>query len=149
MSYILNLLLVALRIAMGLMILLAGLEKVTPRGQWSAGEFLANSNWIFGRFYRRLAGKRWVDFLNAWGLTLGGLAIFFGAFVKIAGFASAFLMLMYYFAYKPKSIFYVVKDTLIYAIVLVLLAVSGAGYFWGLDKYLVMFLPWRLALLLL
>lgn len=126
-----------LRVIMGLLLLSAGLEKVFSGGQWSAKEFLGNANGILAPIYRKLAGKRWVDFLNMWGLTFAGVALILGAFVKIAGILGAALMLLYYFGYKPKSAYYIFKDTLVYAIVLLFLSFSAAGFFWGLDPYFI------------
>lgn len=126
---------------MGVMMLSAGFEKLFSRGQWSANEFLANANGILGPFYRRLAGKRWVNWANTWGLTLAGIAFILGAFVKIAGIAAAVLMLLYYFGYKSKSKYYIVRDTLLYAIVFLFLAFSGSGFFWGLDSWLIRYVP--------
>lgn len=138
-----DLMLSILRVLMGLLMLAAGLEKLFAK-RWSAKEFLANANWVFADWYHSLAGKRWVDVLNMWGLTMAGAALILGAFVKIAGLASAVMMLLYYFAYKPKSPYLVFKETLIYAFLFVILASSGAGFYFGLDTFLYRWVPFWL-----
>jgi|GEM_PF-5229673 len=132
---------VVLRIVMGLLMLSAGLEKVLSKGQWTSRDFLANANGLLAPWFHRLAGKRWVDRLNTWALTLAGVALLAGAFVKIAAILSAILMLLYYFGYKPKSVYYIFKETLVYAFIFLFLAASGAGFLWGFDRYLANALP--------
>jgi len=78
-----------------------------------------------------------VNFINEWGLTLLGVSLILGIFVRLSSVLGAVLMLLYYF---PVLIFpyagkhsYLVDEHIIYALVLLLLAAMRAGRIWGLD----------------
>ena len=65
-------------------------------------------------------------------------ALILGAFVRFAGVAGAALMLLYYFPVldfpSVGTASFIVDQHVIYALVLLLLAVSKSGRYWGLDK---------------
>ncbi len=132
-------LLFLLRVSMGWLLFYAGITKVL-NPQWSAGGYLQNAK-TFSGFYQWLATPEmlpFTNFLNEWGLTLLGVALLIGAFVRWAGILGAVLMLLYYFPifefpYAGEHS-YIVDDHIIYALVLLLLAFSGAGKILGLGK---------------
>ena len=78
---------VVLRVVVGLHFLYEGLSKLMTPG-WSSAEFLNLSNWWFSTFYQWIAETPAVlqvaDILNIWGLIFIGLALFIGAFERIA-----------------------------------------------------------------
>lgn len=131
--------LTALRISLGWIMFYAGITKVL-NPEWSAAGYLNNAQ-TFPSFYTWLAGPDVlpiINFLNEWGLTLIGLALILGLYVRVASIAGAILMLLYYF---PILSFphagdhsLVVDDHIIYVLVFVLLYVFNAGKIYGLDN---------------
>jgi uncharacterized membrane protein YphA (DoxX/SURF4 family) len=72
---------------------------------WTSYSYLANTTGFASGFYHALAAHaglvRVVDFLNVWGLTAIGLALFLGVLVRYASLAGVLLLMLYYFAYPP------------------------------------------------
>ena len=127
------------RLAMGWLLFYAGITKILD-ASWSAEPYLLSAK-TFPAFYQALAKPDIlpaVNFLNEWGLTLLGAALILGAFVRFAGVAGAALMLLYYFPVldfpSVGTASFIVDQHVIYALVLLLLAVSKSGRYWGLDK---------------
>lgn len=78
-----------------------------------------------------------MNFLNEWGLTLIGLALLLGLFVRFACVSGVLLMALYYlsaldFPY-PDPHSFIVDQHVIYIFILLFLAFSNAGTFYGLD----------------
>lgn len=96
-----------IRMAVGWHFLYEGISKLITNG-WSAESYLMNTNGWFSGFYHWLALSpvrlEMVDILNIYGLILIGLALFVGAFTRIACLAGALLLTLYYFAYPPFGI---------------------------------------------
>lgn len=132
--------LLVLRVALGWLMLYAGLDKVLS-GNWSAAGFLHGAK-TFNSFYVFLTQPGLigvVNFFNEWGLTLLGVSLILGVFVRWSSVFGAVLMVLYYFASNafpsvPNGL--VVDDHIIYALILILLAVMGAGRYYGLDSVL-------------
>lgn len=129
-----------LRMLLGWLMFFAGIGKVINPG-WTAQGFLLGAK-TFPGFYAWFAlpmNAWWVNPMNAWGITLIGLALFFGVAVRPAAWAGALLMVLYYF---PHNIFpavpngYIVDDHVIYAAALVFIAIFGPAQHFGLGKYL-------------
>lgn len=131
--------LVILRVAMGWLFFYAGITKVVD-SEWSAESYL-NSASTFSGFYEWLAMPSnigWVNILNEWGLTLIGLSLIFGLFVRYSSVLGALMMLMYYFPalefpYIGEHSF-LINDHIIYALTLALLFALNAGRYLGLDQ---------------
>ena len=130
----------ALRLAMGWMMLYAGITKVLDP-QWSAAGYLKGAKTFAGLYQWLLSPGILpaVNFINEWGLTLLGVSLILGIFVRLSSVLGAVLMLLYYF---PVRIFpyagkhsYLVDEHIIYALVLLLLAAMRAGRIWGLDAW--------------
>ena len=131
-------LIVILRISMGWLLFYAGITKVL-NSEWTSAGYLAHAQ-TFSGIYQWLASPEiiiFVDLLNQWGLTLLGLSLLIGAFVRLSAVLGAILMLLYYF---PVLHFpyvgehsYLVADHLIYILVLLLLGAVHAGKQWGFD----------------
>lgn len=127
-----------LRLAMGWLMLYAGITKVL-NPQWSAAGYLKGAK-MFAGLYQLLLNPSVlpiVNFVNEWGLTLLGVSLILGIFVRLSSALGAVLMLLYYF---PVLTFpyagehsYIIDDHIIYALVLLLFAAMRAGKTWGLD----------------
>jgi thiosulfate dehydrogenase (quinone) large subunit len=89
----------------------------------------------FASFYQSLAGHPVIDCLFMVGLLLIGLALILGIGVKIAGFSGALLLLLMYTAgFIPPEHNPFIDEHLINAIVLIGLAVSNAGNYFGFGR---------------
>jgi len=99
-----RILITLLRTAIGWHFLYEGITKLSTPG-WSSYSYLSNTSGFLSGFYHALASQpsvlAVVDFLNIWGLTAIGLALFLGVFLRYATVAGIVLLLLYYFAYPP------------------------------------------------
>ena len=93
-----------LRVAIGWHFLYEGLAKII-QGNWTAESYLQNTSGFYSGFYHWIANSPMLlqisDVLNMYGLLIIGLALFVGIYYRIAAFAGAFLLTLYYFAYPP------------------------------------------------
>ncbi|MEK7123206.1 MAG: DoxX family membrane protein, partial [Patescibacteria group bacterium] len=115
--------LVAVRIALGWVMLYAGVTKII-NPVWSAAGYL-NTAKTFSGFYAWLTQPGIlpvVNFVNEWGLTLLGVSLILGVFVRLSGILGAILMILYYF---PGLTFpmvgktaFIVDEHIIYALTL-------------------------------
>lgn len=133
--------LVSLRVAIGMLFLYAGITKVADPA-WSAKGYLLGAQTFHG-FYAWLASGSMltiVNFLNAWGLTLLGIALMLGIMTRLSGFLGALMMLLYYFPVLKFPIIpphaYLVDEHIIYIAALLVLAgfsrdipAGAAGWF--------------------
>ncbi|MEK7586546.1 MAG: DoxX family protein [Patescibacteria group bacterium] len=132
--------LLLLRLTVGWMFFYAGITKVLNDG-WSAGGYLAGAKNFTG-FYQWLASPAILpitNFLNEWGLTLLGVALILGVFVRICSLLGALMMLLYYlvileFPY-PNAHAYIVDEHIIYIAILLFFATTQAGRFYGFDRW--------------
>ena len=131
--------LVLLRLSLGFMYLYAGLNKVLDSA-WTSQGYLESAKG-FSAFYAWLASPSLlpaVDFMNEWGLTLLGVSLILGIFVRLSGVLGATLMLLYYlplgFPY-PNEHALIVDEHIIYASALLYLAAIQAGRVYGLDAW--------------
>jgi uncharacterized membrane protein YphA (DoxX/SURF4 family) len=142
-------LLTILRILVGWHFLYEGITKmVNP--SWSAGPFLLESTWWFSGLFKAIAthpaSLAVVDFLNVWGLTLIGLGLFIGLFTRLAAWAGALLLLVYYIARPPfiglmdgmptDGSYIWVNKNLIEMFLLLLLARVPIQWMFGIDNLL-------------
>ena len=137
-----------LRLAMGWVLFQGGIVKILDPS-WTAAGFLLNAipeGNPFGGLWAMLANQYIgvIDPLNAWGLTLTGLALMLGAAVRWSAFWGAVMMLFYWAASLtggpmqglPVAHGWVVDDHLVYALLLFGLGAWGAGRILGVDAYL-------------
>ena len=129
-----------LRLAMGWFMFYAGITKVLNPA-WSAVGYLKGAK-TFPAFYQWLLSPGIlpvVNFINEWGLTLLGVSLILGIFVRLSSSLGAVLMLLYYFPILqfpyPNSFSYIVDEHIIYALALILLASFRAGRVWGLENW--------------
>jgi thiosulfate dehydrogenase [quinone] large subunit len=145
--------LVGLRVVMGWILLQGGLTKLVtyldgnPETNWTAAGYLANAipegNPFMG-LWGSMAGSPLVDMLVMWGLTLTGLGLILGAFVRWNAFWGAVMMMMFWAAALSGGIMqglplahgFVVDSHVVYAMLLFGLGALGAGRILGLDATL-------------
>jgi len=145
--------LVGLRVVMGWILLQGGLTKLVtyldgnPETNWTAAGYLANAipegNPLMG-MWGSMAGSPLIDMLVMWGLTLTGVGLILGAFVRWNAFWGAVMMLMFWAAALqgglmqglPLAHGWVVDDHVVYAMLLFGLGAIGAGRILGVDGFL-------------
>jgi thiosulfate dehydrogenase [quinone] large subunit len=138
---------VALRIAMGWLFLwpffdkLFGLGFATePANAWIRGGSPTYGFLNFGTsgplatIFQSLAGNPIVDFLFMMGLLLIGLSLILGIGVRVAGFAGAVLVMLMWLASLPPANNPVMDEHVVYAVLLVGLALVRAGQWFGLGS---------------
>lgn len=102
-------------------------------GQPTKGFLTAATTGPFAEFYRGLAGNPLVDWLFMIGLLGIGVGLLAGIAMRIAAGAGAALMVMMWSAVLPPANNLFMDDHIIYALVLVGLALVGAGRTLGLG----------------
>jgi len=136
-----------LRIIVGWLMLYEGISKLMTPG-WTAKYYMMGSTWILSDFLNWMASSPSimgiVDFVNMWGLTLIGLLLFIGLFVRWASIAGSILLLFYFTAYPriPGYTFGVVMEgsylwvnkTLILFFLLLAFSALKADFFFGADR---------------
>jgi len=129
-----------LRISLGWLFFWAGITKVLDP-TWSAVGYLQGAKTFTG-FFQWLASPNllpFINFVNEWGLTLLGLALILGIFVRLSSILGAILMFLYYlpilqFPY-PNPYSFLIDEHIIYLIALLALASLRAGRVWGLENW--------------
>ncbi len=128
-----------LRLGMGWLFFYAGIIKIL-NPQWTSGGYLKGAK-TFTIFYHALLSPSIlpiVDFINEWGLTLLGISLIFGIFVRLSSILGAALMLLYYFPILdfpyPNTYSFIVDEHIVYALVLILFAALRAGRIYGLEE---------------
>ncbi len=118
--------------------LYAGWSKVV-NPEWTAGGFLKGAKTFTGLYtwFGQPGVLPAVDFLNEWGLTLLGVSLILGVFVRFSSTLGVLLMLLYYFPGldfpKAGSNGFIVDDHIVYALLLAYFAVVKVGRQYGLD----------------
>ncbi|MER5704346.1 hypothetical protein ABT023_20740 [Micromonospora sp. NPDC002296] len=139
--------LAGIRIALGWTFLWAFLDKMFGLGHgteaknaWIEGGSPTKGFLAFGTagpfkgFYTEIAGAAWADWLFMAGLAAIGVALMLGIGMRIAAVAGALLLVMMWTAVLPPENNPFMDDHLIYAAVLVVLALVGAGDTLGLGR---------------
>ena len=138
--------LAGLRLALGWIFLWAFLDKLFGLGH----ETPAANAWVnggsptkgflgkavsgpFAGVYHGIAGAAWADWLFMLGLAAIGTALIAGVAMRLAAAAGALLMVLMWTAVLPPANNPFMDDHLIYAGVLVLLALTAAGHTLGLG----------------
>lgn len=130
-----------LRLALGFLMFYAGITKVMDPS-WSAAGYIKSAK-AFSPFYNFLLSPSVlpvINFLNEWGLTLLGLSLIFGIFVRLSSVLGIILMILYYlpilkFPYVGDHS-YLVDAHIIYSSVLFLFIIFNAGKVFGFDGWL-------------
>jgi thiosulfate dehydrogenase [quinone] large subunit len=152
--------LAGLRLALGWVFLWAFLDKLFGLGRSTPAEnawidggsptkgFLGNAvSGPFEGFYHSFAGAAWADWLFMLGLAGIGIALIAGIGLRIAAIAGSFLLVAMWTAVLPPENNPFMDDHLVYAGVLVLLALAAAGDTLGFGRQwsrlpIVQRLPW-------
>ena len=137
----------ALRLALGWVFLWAFLDKLFGLGHeteskaaWINGGsptkgFLSHATTgPFADTYQNIAGQTWADWLFMIGLAGIGTALIAGIAMRIATASGALLLVLMWTAVLPPENNPFMDDHLIYALVLVALALAKAGHVLGLGK---------------
>lgn len=136
---------VFLRLAMGGMILFAGLGKYAfvPGGEaFDAWGYLAHREAVSpvsGVYAAMAESALIVDVINVLipaTQVLIGLALIFGVFVRLAALGGAIQMFAFYLGGWEGELLAVFDSTLIYAILFLALGAFAAGRIMGVDRYL-------------
>lgn len=129
----------AVRLVLGLFYFYAGFSKLID-SEWTSAGFLKNAKTFPGLFEwfasPELIGI--VDFMNEWGLTLLGVSLVLGLFVRLSTSLGVLLMALYYlpgleFPYVEHG--FIIDDHIIFITILIYLAVVRAGRIYGLDTW--------------
>lgn len=117
-----------------------GLSHDTPSaGAWvnggnpTAGFLGKATTGPFAGIYQDIAGQTWVNVLFMTALAGIGIALILGVAMRIAAFSGALLTVLMWTAVLPPANNPFMDDHLIYAMVFVLLALTGAGRTLGLS----------------
>jgi thiosulfate dehydrogenase [quinone] large subunit len=137
----------ALRIALGWVFLWAFLDKLFGLGHETASKaawinggsptngFLAHATkGPFADLYQNIAGQAWADWLFMIGLAGIGTALIAGIAMRIAAASGALLLVLMWTAVLPPENNPFMDDHLIYALVLIALALANAGHVLGLGR---------------
>jgi thiosulfate dehydrogenase [quinone] large subunit len=135
----------AIRLSIGWVFLWAFIDKLfglgfaTPSERaWVNGGspttgFLKGAEGTFKDFFNGMAGQAWADWLFMAGLAGIGLALMLGVGMRIAAAAGSLLLVLMWAAELPLANNPFMDDHLVYAMVLVALALAGAGRTLGLG----------------
>jgi len=131
---------------MGWLFFYAGITKVLDP-KWSAAGYLKGAKTFTG-FYQWLVGSDIlpiINFINEWGLTLLGVSLILGIFVRMSSVLGAVLMLLYYFPilefpYVGHS--FLVDEHIIYALALIMFASLRVERLWGLENLFLKLIRW-------
>ena len=139
-------LLAGIRIGLGFIFLWAFVDKVfglgfstTSAKAWINGGnptqgFLGSSKGPFSGFFHTIAGTGFANVLFMGGLLAIGTALILGIGMRLAAAGGALLMVMMWAAVLPPATNPILDDHLIYAAVLIVLAVLAAGNTLGLGR---------------
>jgi thiosulfate dehydrogenase [quinone] large subunit len=139
--------LAATRVSLGWIFLWAFLDKMfglgheTPvKGAWINGGsptegFLGHATkGPFASIYQNIAGAAWADWLFMAGLAGIGIALILGVAMRFAAAAGVTLLVLMWSAVLPPDNNLFMDDHIIYALVLIVLALAGADKFYGLGR---------------
>lgn len=89
---------------------------------------------VFASYFQSLSGNVFVDFLFMAGLFSVGLALLLGIGLRIAGYAGSLMMFLIYLSLFPPVNNPLLDEHIVYITVLLGIARSNAGSFFGLGK---------------
>ncbi len=118
-----------------------GLGHETPSAKaWINGGspttgFLKGASGPFAGIYHSISGASWADWGFMLGLLLIGVALLLGIGMRIAAVSGAVLLVLMWSAALPPANNVFMDDHIIYALVLLGLAVVGAGNTLGLGRW--------------
>lgn len=129
-----------LRLGLGWLFFYAGITKVIDGG-WSAAGYLTHAS-TFSGFYGWLASPGILpvtNYVNEWGLTLLGVSLILGLFVRVSSILGGLMMVLYWFPIlafpKVGEHSLLVDEHIVYTLVLLYFWAVNAGRVWGLDSF--------------
>ena len=129
------------RVVLGIFFFYAGITKVVD-STWSAAGYIGAAK-TFPNFYQLFLNPAVlpiVNFLNVWGLTILGISLILGLFVRLSSVLGIVLMLLYYFAAGPfpypNAHAWLIDEHIIYITVLLFFIAIRAGKYWGMDQFI-------------
>jgi thiosulfate dehydrogenase [quinone] large subunit len=132
--------LLLLRLSLGSLFFYAGITKVLDPN-WSAAFYLKGAK-TFPAFYQLFLDPSilpTINLINEWGLTLIGLSLLLGIFVRLGALGGIMLMILYYFptldGFYPNTHSFIVDEHIVYVAALFVLASFRAGRVFGLEKW--------------
>jgi thiosulfate dehydrogenase [quinone] large subunit len=136
----------ALRLSLGWIFLWAFLDKLFGLGHetknaqaWihggspTLGFLKMGTKGPFADFYHGIAGATWANWLFMIGLAGIGIALLAGVAVRIAAAAGTLMLVLMWTVVLPPENNPFIDDHLVYALVLIALALMGAGRYVGLG----------------
>src|SRR4051794_7258949 len=136
----------AIRLSLGWVFLWAFLDKLFGLGHetksaqaWihggspTYGFLKKGAEGPFADFYHGIAGATWANWLFMIGLAGIGTALLLGIVIRIAAASGALMLVLMWSVVLPPANNLFMDDHIVYALVLVLLALLGAGRFLGLG----------------
>lgn len=130
-------LLVLLRLSLSWIFLWSFLDKLP---EWLAGKspaagfLLKGSSGPFAYLYQSLAGNSVVDWLYMLGLLGLGLALLLGVALRLTAFLGTIFLLLIYSAALPPEHNPFMDEHIIYSLLLMYLATTGVGDWYGLGR---------------
>jgi len=129
----------SLRLGLGFLFFYAGISKILEPGWTSAGYLKAAKT--LSPLYHFFASPGIINitnFLNEWGLTLIGLSLLLGVFVRFASIFGILIMFLYYipilkFPYAGSNSF-IIDQHIIYILIFFLLIAFDAEKVWSIKK---------------
>ena len=121
---------------MGILFFSAGWVKITD-SSWSVAGYISGSK-IFTEFYSWLATPTIlpiVNFLNEWGLTLIGIALLLGVFVRLASLFGFIMMILYYLPAYPLD-HGLIDEHIVYSLVFLVFMSYGSGKILTLNNWI-------------
>jgi thiosulfate dehydrogenase (quinone) large subunit len=132
-----SIVIVIIRIAMGWLMLEAGLRKLVS-GDFTAASFLARSTGPFANIFHSLANNTSVlpliNNLVIWGEFAIGIALILGILIRFTSFWGAIMMLLYYLTSLPPATGWITQQV-IFILIFIMFMVTGVGYLLGLDGF--------------
>ncbi|MFB6145630.1 MAG: DoxX family protein [Candidatus Nanohaloarchaea archaeon] len=133
-----------MRVGIGWIFLQGGLQKIFDPS-WTAAGYLTHlpAGNPFS-FWSLMAGNPFIDAMVAWGLTLIGLALILGVFIRFTAFWGSLMMLLFWasslegglLSGLPVAYGWVVDQHIVYTVMLIALGEIGAGRLVGFDEWL-------------
>jgi thiosulfate dehydrogenase [quinone] large subunit len=97
--------------------------------------FLSGATGPFAGFYQSLAGAGWVDWMFMVGLIAIGVALLLGIGMRIAAVSGAIMVMLMWSASLPPQDHIFMDNHIVYALVLLGIAVVGAGNTLGFGNW--------------
>lgn len=114
--------------------------STSPSHAWLKGVspttgFLSHLNGPFAPLFHSLAGQAWVDWLFMLGLLLVGICLVLGIGLRIAGWAGALMMALFYLASYPPTTNPIVDEHIVYLVLFIAIGLGLARDSWGLGAW--------------